>query len=319
MSKILVTGGCGFIGSNLVAELLAQNHEVFVIDALKIGSNLKNLPSNPNLNFYKIDLCDLENLKKFFKKHNDISHVYHLASESHVDRSIDSSLPFTMSNCVGTDNLFNCIRKYLPNVEKILLFSTDEVLGALSNEDRGWVETDSIMPRNPYSSGKAFQEHLARSFINTYKMPFVITRCSNIYGKNQYPEKLLPVVINSLRDGRKVPVYGDGQQMREWTEVSDAVSAAIFVMEKGVIGETYHMGSEIEKVNIDVVKFICRFMHKNFDKSVEYVADRLGHDKRYSLDTSKLKNLGWSPLVSFEEGMNQTIKWYLDNPDHWNN
>lgn len=307
--KILVTGGLGFIGSHLTDKLVEQNHEVHVVDALKTGSDIKNM--NSKAQYFLQDLCEEEKLEDLFKS-NQYDQIYHLAAESHVDRSIKDAQPFINSNITGTYNLFKAIEKTQDKSKlRFLLFSTDELMGELTTGS--FKEEDPCYPKNLYSMTKQAQEAIARSYYAMYGINIVTTRCSNIYGPRQFQEKFLPTIIRSLLQDKKIPVYGKGDQWREWTWVKDACEAAIFIMQNGQSNQIYHIGSGIEKQNIDVVNFVIKEMQKD-SSFIEYVADRLGHDKRYSLCVDKVNKMGWKAQVDFEVGFKETIEWFIKNP-----
>lgn len=310
MLRVLVTGGAGFIGSNLVDRLIADGFLVDVLDAFKVGSNPKNC--NKFATYHKIDLADKKSVEELFSK-NRFDQVYHLASESHVDRSIQDAQPFIDSNITGTYNLFRILASSDSNHAKILMFSTDEVMGELVNGS--FKELDPTPAKNLYSMTKLAQEGIARSFYYTDRLNVIVSRCSNIYGPRQASEKLLPKAILNLLNGKKVPIYGTGKNVREWTFVEDAVDAAIFIMKHGKPFEIIHIGTGIEKENIEVVDFLLSNL--GLDKSsLEFVADRKGHDLRYSIDFQKITNMGWKHRTSFEEGIKKTLEWYKQNRDY---
>lgn len=310
MLRVLVTGGAGFIGSNLVDRLIADGFLVDVLDAFKVGSNPKNC--NKFATYHKIDLADKKSVEELFSK-NRFDQVYHLASESHVDRSIQDAQPFIDSNITGTYNLFRILASSDSNHAKILMFSTDEVMGELVSGS--FKELDPTPAKNLYSMTKLAQEGIARSFYYTDRLNVIVSRCSNIYGPRQASEKLLPKAILNLLNGKKVPIYGTGKNVREWTFVEDAVDAAIFIMKHGKPFEIIHIGTGIEKENIEVVDFLLSNL--GLDKSsLEFVADRKGHDLRYSIDFQKITNMGWKHRTSFEEGIKKTLEWYKQNRDY---
>lgn len=322
MANIMVLGGLGFIGSHLVDRLIDAGETVIVLDAMKTGSNIKNCNSKARYIFE--DLVDFRWDDFFFN--NNVDEIYHLAAESHVDRAIKDPQPFIDSNITGTYRLFHALTKELggrsrgmmyelpgtdPRKIKVLLFSTDEVMGELATGS--FKEDDPTLPKNMYSMTKQAQEGIARSYYHSDNVQVITTRCSNIYGPRQNKEKLLPTIIRNAKFDNKIPVYGDGQQVREWTHVSDAVDGAIFAMENGNINETYHIGSAIEKVNLDVVEFVLKEMGKP-ESLINYVTDRKGHDKRYALSVDKMNKMGWKAKVGFEDGIKETIEWYKKNP-----
>ena len=340
--KILVTGGAGFIGGSLLRYLIKYtNHSVINVDKLTYAGNLRSIEGiskSPRYLFEKIDICDFKELKKVFDIHQpDI--VMHLAAESHVDRSIMSPYPFIKTNILGTYSILEICREYWSNlgIEKkskfrFLHISTDEVYGDLPHPDfheNGHIlfsEKTPYNPSSPYSSSKASSDHLVRSWFRTYGLPTIITNCSNNYGPYHFPEKLIPRMILNAIDGKDLPIYSKGEHIRDWLYVEDHVSALILVASKGRIGETYNIGGNNEKRNIDVVRLICSTLEdlvpikksslniSSYDKLITFVKDRPGHDMRYAIDSSKIKiELGWSPKESFESGIHKTVKWYLEN------
>ena len=331
--KILVTGGCGFIGSNLLNKLLSNNDfSIFNIDKLGYASNSlfnKKLSNKTNYHFYQLDLIKDKELDIIFEKIKpDL--VMHLAAESHVDRSISSPRIFIESNIIGTYNLLESSRRYYEslNIEKKLQFrfhhiSTDEVFGSL-DEDGKFSEETPYDPRSPYSASKASSDHLVRSWFHTYGLPIIITNCSNNFGPWQYPEKLIPLTILKANKSEKIPIYGDGSNIRDWLYVEDHVEALILAATKGEIGETYCIGGFGEKTNLEVVKNICQILDVISPKEIEhselisFIDDRKGHDKRYSINPSKIQSkLKWQPKYSFEEALLKTIKWYLSSENFY--
>jgi dTDP-glucose 4,6-dehydratase len=308
--KILITGGAGFIGSHLVDHWIMRSdvEEVVVIDALYTGGDYKNMPiNNPKLKFYHNDLCDpyvhdiiLEHLPEY---------VFNLAAESHVDRSIINGIPFGMSNVIGTMNLLEALKKN-QKLKTFYQMSTDEVLGV--RLEGQMLEGDPLTPRNPYSATKASQELICDSYRITHDFPIVILRASNQYGPRQLPEKLLPKLITNVLAGKKVPVYGKGDQIREWTYVKDTCRAIDVIVEKSNPGEIWHIGSNDERVNLDTVKEVITKLGKKPSKYIEYVPDRKAHDFRYSLNCDRLRATGWSPQYIFEEGITETIAYYKE-------
>ncbi len=317
MKKILVTGGAGFIGSNYINSILSESDDLIVnIDKLTYAGNLENLKkvdSKPNYHFVKGDITNSELIDYLFVKYG-ITHVVNFAAESHVDRSILGSEVFFRTNVIGTNVLLEAAKRH--NVEKFLQVSTDEVYGSLGPTGL-FTETTPLSPNSPYSSSKASADMMAMSFFHTYGMPVVITRCSNNYGQLQFPEKLIPLmIINALND-KKLPVYGDGMNVRDWIYVIDHNKAIDLVLEKGKVGEVYNIGASREMPNIEIVKLILNKLGKG-EELIEYVKDRLGHDRRYAIDSSKIQNeLGWSPKFDFENAIENTIDWYLNNKNWW--
>jgi len=328
MKTILVTGGAGFIGSNFVKLMLEKHPEykIINIDALTYAGNLENLKDidgNPNYEFIKVDIRDREKIEEVFKN-NEITSVVNFAAESHVDRSIEEPEVFLTTNIIGTQVLLDTAKKYWkvnpsdkyckeykPGV-KFLQVSTDEVYGALG-ETGMFVETMPLMPNSPYSASKASADMIVRAYNETFGMPVNITRCSNNYGPYQFPEKLIPLMINNCLKEKDLPVYGDGMQVRDWLHVSDHCSAIETVLHKGKDGEVYNIGGNNEKANISIVKLIINTLGKSEDL-IKYVKDRPGHDRRYAIDNTKITTeLGWEPAYTFEQGMKETIQWYLEN------
>ena len=325
--KILITGGAGFIGSHVVRLFVNKypDYEIFNLDKLTYAGNLKNLTdieNAPNYHFVRLDLVDATAVNNLFNEHQFDS-VIHLAAESHVDRSITNPMDFVMTNVVGTVNLLNAAKEiWKGNMEGKLFYhvSTDEVYGSL--HDGGFfLETTPYDPQSPYSASKASSDHFVRAYQNTYKIPVVLTNCSNNYGPNQFPEKLVPLFINNIRNNKPLPVYGKGENVRDWLYVVDHARAIDVVYHKGEIGETYNIGGFNEWTNIDLIKVICKTMDKilgraegESEKLITYVTDRAGHDLRYAIDANKImKELGWEPSLQFEEGIEKTINWYMDN------
>jgi len=318
MKNILVTGGAGFIGSNFINHILKERDDYFIInlDKLTYAGNLENLvesESHKNYRFVKGDICNAELVNYLFEKYK-IKHVINFAAESHVDRSILGSAVFYQTNVIGTNVLLESARRN--EVEKFLQVSTDEVYGSLGS-DGLFTESTPLSPNSPYSSSKAGADMMALSFYHTYGMPIVLTRCSNNYGPFQFPEKLIPLmIINSLND-KKLPVYGDGMNVRDWIYVIDHNRAIDLVFEKGRTGEVYNIGASNEMPNIKIIQLILQYLKKS-DSLIEYVKDRLGHDRRYAIDSSKIQTeLGWKPQYTFEEAIQFTIDWYLKNESWW--
>jgi dTDP-glucose 4,6-dehydratase len=328
MSKnILITGGAGFIGSHVVRLFVSKypQYTIVNLDALTYAGNLENLSDiehSPNYIFEKANILDADKLDAIFREHA-ITDVIHLAAESHVDRSILSPLDFVYTNIIGTVNLLNAAKKYWKEDYAGHLFyhvSTDEVYGALG-ETGFFTETTPYHPNSPYSASKASSDHFVRAYDETYHLKTVITNCSNNYGPNHFPEKLVPLFINNIINKKPLPVYGDGLYTRDWLYVKDHALAIDLVFHKGKPGETYNIGGFNEWRNIDLVKLLCRLMDDKLgnpagtsEALITYVKDRPGHDRRYAIDASKINTeLGWKPTVTFEEGLSETIDWYLSN------
>ena len=324
---ILITGGAGFIGSHVVRLFVKKypNYKIINLDKLTYAGNLENIrdiEGISNYTFEKGDIVDSVYLESLFAKYN-FDGVIHLAAESHVDRSITNPMEFIMTNVVGTVNLLNSAKKFWKGNEKGKLFyhiSTDEVYGSLGEKGL-FIETTPYDPQSPYSSSKASSDHFVRSYGNTFGLPFVISNCSNNYGPNQFPEKLLPLFINNIRNEKSLPVYGDGKFTRDWLYVVDHAIAIDKIYHEGIKGQTYNIGGFNEWSNIDLIKVLCKQMDIALGKKsgtsedlITFVKDRPGHDKRYAIDANKLKNeLGWEPSLQFEEGLTKTIHWYLNN------
>ncbi len=301
---ILVTGGAGFIGSNFLQHLkIVTDEEIVCVDKLTYAGKRNNVPSKAKL--YVADIAGEDAIETIFERH-DIKTVFHFAAESHVDNSIKDCSEFIRTNIVGTVNLLNASLKH--NVEKFMHISTDEVYGSIENGS--FTEKTNYDPRNPYSASKASSDHFVRAFYNTYGLPTVITNCSNNYGPRQHKEKLIPQTILNLLNDKKIPVYGDGKQIRDWLYVQDHCEALIEVWKHGVVGEKYNIGGECEIQNIDLIKKIISLMRKD-ESMIEYVKDRPGHDRRYSTDISKItKDLNWKPRFDIDDGLTKTIEWY---------
>lgn len=312
--NILVTGGAGFIGSCFIRHILKKykDYKVINIDALTYAGNIENLndiKNNQNYKFVHGNICDKELVRELMK---EVDCVVNFAAESHVDRSITGPEIFIETNVKGTLNLLQAAKD--ARIERFLQVSTDEVYGSLGKTGY-FYETTPIAPNSPYSASKASADLLVRAYYETYKMPVLNTRCSNNYGPYQYPEKLIPFFISKLLKGEKVPVYGDGLNVRDWLYVYDHCSAIDTVLHKGNIGEIYNIGGHNEKTNIEITKLILNAMGKD-ESSIEYVQDRLGHDRRYAISNDKIQSkLGWEPSLTFEEGIKITIDWYLNNQD----
>ncbi|MGK0278928.1 MAG: dTDP-glucose 4,6-dehydratase [Litorivivens sp.] len=324
--RILITGGAGFIGSHVVRTFV-QNHpdySIFNLDALTYAGNLENLSdlvNHPGHKFIKGDICDSQLVDQIFDTHQ-ITDVIHLAAESHVDRSIEDPLSFINTNILGTANLLNACRKHWDMDGDHLFYhiSTDEVYGSLGAEGL-FTETTAYDPRSPYSASKASSDHIVRAYGHTYGLPFVISNCSNNYGSHQFPEKLIPLFIHNICNKKPLPVYGKGENVRDWLWVADHARAIDTVFHKGVNGETYNIGGNNEWTNIDLVKLLCDVVDAKLGNAlgtsqelISYVTDRPGHDMRYAIDASKIaKELNWEPSVTFEKGLKQTVDWYLAN------
>ena len=331
--NILVTGGAGFIGSHLVRLLVNKysKYRIINLDVLTYAGNLENLKDiehKKNYSFIKCDICDFKKVKQVFFEYN-IDSVIHLAAESHVDRSIEDPFSFAQTNVMGTLSLLQAAKSYWKNNLKNKLFyhvSTDEVYGSLEKSDY-FTEKTNYDPHSPYSASKASSDHFVRAFYDTYGLPVVISNCSNNYGSYQFPEKLIPLFINNIVNNKPLPVYGKGENVRDWLYVDDHARAIDIIFHKGKLGETYNIGGFNEWKNIDLIKVIIKTVDKMLgrdegtsDKLITYVKDRAGHDLRYAIDSSKLKNeLGWEPSLQFEQGIEMTIKWYLDNKEWMNN
>jgi dTDP-glucose 4,6-dehydratase len=341
--KILVTGGAGFIGSAVIRHIIEKTKDSIVnVDKLTYAGNLESLASiesDQNYRFEKVDICNREELERVFNEHQpDI--IMHLAAESHVDRSIDGPSEFIQTNIIGTYNILEASRQYWTNLNsekkenfKFHHISTDEVYGDLEGPTDLFTEETSYAPSSPYSASKASSDHLVRAWLRTYGLPTVITNCSNNYGPYHFPEKLIPLMILNALEGKSLPVYGNGQQIRDWLYVEDHARALYLVATEGEIGETYNIGGHNEKANIDVVKTICTLLEElvptnpyslesgnkaGFEGLITYVTDRPGHDVRYAIDASKIeRELGWKPKESFETGIRKTVEWYLSNENWW--
>ncbi len=327
--KILITGGAGFIGSHVVRLFVNKypQYTIVNLDALTYAGNLENLADvedKPNYIFEKVNILEPDKLWNVFKKHG-ITDVIHLAAESHVDRSILSPLDFIYTNIIGTVNLLNTAKEYWKdNLEAHRFYhvSTDEVYGTLGDEGL-FTETTAYSPNSPYSASKASSDHFVRAYGETYHLPYVISNCSNNYGPNHFPEKLIPLFINNIINKKPLPVYGKGENTRDWLFVKDHARAIDLIFHEGNNNDTYNIGGFNEWKNIDLVKLMCSLMDKKLGRQegesetlITYVKDRPGHDLRYAIDATKLnKELGWEPSVTFEEGLSQTIDWYLENQD----
>jgi dTDP-glucose 4,6-dehydratase len=327
--SILITGGAGFIGSHVVKLFVSQypDYQIVNLDALTYAGNLENLKEiegAPNYTFVKADIKDADSLASIFESHR-ITDVIHLAAESHVDRSISDPLAFVMTNVIGTVNLLNVAKEaWKGELDQHLFYhvSTDEVYGSL-HDDSFFLETTPYDPQSPYSASKASSDHFVRAYANTYKMKTVVSNCSNNYGPNHFPEKLIPLCIYNIKNNRPLPVYGKGENVRDWLFVKDHARAIDIVFHTGKSGETYNIGGFNEWKNIDIVRLLCQKMDQKLgraagtsEKLITYVTDRAGHDHRYAIDATKIqKELGWEPSLQFEEGIEITIDWYLNNQE----
>ena len=332
MKKCLVTGGCGFIGSNYIRTVLDREEDLHVVnlDKLTYAGNIQNLDgiSSNNLTIVKGDICDVDLVNSLFEKHH-FDTVVHFAAESHVDRSIEGPAEFIQTNVVGTLNLLEQSRIFINKTNndnfRFLHVSTDEVYGSLGDDGK-FLETTPYDPSSPYSASKAGSDHLVRAWNRTFGLPTLITNCSNNYGSYQFPEKLVPLMIINCLQGNPLPVYGKGENVRDWLFVGDHCDAIHTVLANGEIGETYNIGGNNEIKNIDVVTIICSLLDEispredgsSYSDLITFVKDRPGHDFRYAIDAGKIQNdLGWSPNESFETGIRKTIHWYLDNQNWW--
>ena len=323
--SILVTGGAGFIGSHLVRLMVNKypNYRIVNLDKLTYAGNLKNLvdvEEASNYSFVKADICDKEAIQKTFEEFK-ITDVIHLAAESHVDRSIEGPMEFVMTNVVGTVNLLQVAKDFWSGDDHVFHHvSTDEVYGSLGAEGL-FEETTSYDPRSPYSSSKASSDHFVRAFQHTYGLPIKISNCSNNYGSHQFPEKLIPLMINNIVNKKPLLIYGKGDNIRDWLWVNDHASAIDTIFHNGRVGESYNIGGLNEWTNIDLVKYLCRILDSKLgresgenEKLITYVQDRAGHDMRYAIDATKIENeLNWKPSLKFEEGLDITVDWYLNN------
>lgn len=329
MKNVLVTGGCGFIGSNFVKYLISlKSYFPIVLDKLTYAGNKENINqiSEEKFELVEGDICDEQLLLNLFKKYK-FDGVFHLAAESHVDRSIDAPREFIDTNIIGTFNLLQASRASISknkNNFKFIHVSTDEVYGDLGSD--GYFDEESpYRPNSPYSASKAASDHLVRSWGKTFNLPVIITNCSNNYGANQFPEKLIPLMIINCLDWKKLPIYGNGKNIRDWLFVEDHCIALETIFSKGAVGDSYNIGGSNEIKNIDIVKIICDIMDElkpskngSYRDLITFVDDRPGHDKRYAVDSTKLSNtLKWKPRESFQSGIKKTIEWYLNNEDWW--
>jgi len=338
MTKIIVTGGAGFIGSAVVRYFAASNEFVILnLDKLTYAGNLESLElvdQSPCYSFQKLDICDHSGLDQIFNEFQP-DKIMHLAAESHVDRSIDGPSDFIKTNIVGTFNLLESSKKYYGSLDekrkkqfRFHHISTDEVYGDLEDKNTYFTEETPYAPSSPYSASKAASDHLARAWGRTYGLPVIITNCSNNYGPYQFPEKLIPHIILNAIHGKSLPIYGNGLQVRDWLYVEDHVKALMKVVTEGKVGETYNIGGHNEKTNLEVVENICDILEENalnkpagitsYKDLITFVKDRPGHDTRYAIDASKIHSeLGWIPEETFETGLRKTVQWYLGNPHWW--
>ncbi len=338
--KLLVTGGAGFIGSAVIRYLLdSTDYEVINLDCLTYAGNLESIPvadSNSRYIFERVDICDLEAVRTTFDQHQP-SLVMHLAAESHVDRSIDGPGAFIQTNVIGTYNLLQAAKEYWEGLDqepkerfRFHHISTDEVYGDLESTDDLFTEDTPYAPSSPYSASKASSDHLVRAWHRTYGLPVLITNCSNNYGPYHFPEKLIPHMILNALHGKPLPVYGDGQQIRDWLYVEDHAKALVKVVMEGEVGETYNIGGHNEKTNLSVVETICDLLEELVPKKphgveryrdlITFVEDRPGHDLRYAIDAGKIeRELGWRPEETFDSGIRKTVIWFLENRDWWQN
>jgi len=325
---IVITGGAGFIGSHLVRRLVNKypNYQIINVDALTYAGNLQNLSdieNKPNYTFVKADIANEQEIEKLFDSHK-IDGVIHLAAESHVDRSITDPMAFIRTNIVGTTILLNAVKKHWNgNFEgkRFYHISTDEVYGSLNSTSGQFTEETSYDPRSPYSASKASSDHLVRAYYHTYGLPIVISNCSNNYGPNQFPEKLIPLAINNIKNKKTIPIYGKGENIRDWLYVEDHAAAIDTIFHHAKIGETYNIGGNNEWKNIDLIRLLCKILDKKLERNqgeseklITFVKDRAGHDLRYAIDSSRLQHdLGWKPSLNFEKGLEKTVDWYLNN------
>ena len=331
--NIIITGGAGFIGSHVVRLFVNQYPDYHIINLDKLTyagnlANLKDIENQPNYTFVKADICDFDKMSELFRQYH-VDGIIHLAAESHVDRSIKDPFTFARTNVMGTLSLLQAAKEYWESLpegyegKRFYHISTDEVYGALQFDGTLFTEETRYDPHSPYSAAKASSDHFVRAYHDTYGLPTIVTNCSNNYGPYQFPEKLIPLFINNIRHGRPLPVYGKGENVRDWLYVEDHARAIDLIFHKGRIAETYNIGGFNEWKNIDLIKVIVRTVDRllgnpegKSEKLITYVTDRAGHDLRYAIDSRKLKNeLGWEPSLQFEEGIEKTVRWYLDNQE----
>jgi dTDP-glucose 4,6-dehydratase len=328
--KVLITGGAGFIGSHVVRLFVTKypNYQIYNLDKLTYAGNLANLSdieNKPNYTFIKGDIVDADFINKLFAEHK-FNSVIHLAAESHVDRSITNPLEFVYTNVIGTVNLLNAAKHNMADFKLFYHVSTDEVYGSLG-ETGMFTETTAYDPHSPYSASKASSDHFVRAYHDTYKLPVVISNCSNNYGPFHFPEKLIPLCIHNIKQNKPLPIYGKGENVRDWLFVEDHAAAIDVIFHKAKHGSTYNIGGHNEWTNIDVIRLLCKIMDKKLnrapgtnEKLITFVKDRAGHDLRYAIDSTKLQNdLGWKPSLQFEEGLEKTVDWYLSNDEWLNN
>ena len=327
--KIIITGGAGFIGSHVVRHFVTKYPEYTIINLDKLTyagnlENLKDIETASNYSFIQLDIVDSVAIQTFFEKEQPDA-IIHLAAESHVDRSISNPMEFVMTNVIGTTNLLNAAKHIWGNRKDVLFYhvSTDEVYGTLGEKGK-FTESTPYSPNSPYSASKASSDHLVRAYYETYHIPVKISNCSNNYGSHHFPEKLIPLFINNIKNNKPLPVYGKGDNIRDWLFVEDHAKAIDVIFHDGKVGDTYNIGGNNEWKNIDLIKLLCKIMDSKLnresgtsEKLISYVTDRAGHDFRYAIDSSKLMSqLGWMPSVTFEEGLEKTVDWFLTN-ENW--
>lgn len=326
--KIIITGGAGFIGSHVVRHFVTKypNYSIINLDKLTYAGNLENLKDieeAPNYSFVQLDIVAINSIQDFFEKEKPDA-VIHLAAESHVDRSISNPMEFISTNVVGTANLLNAVKKVWGSRKDVLFYhvSTDEVYGTLGETGK-FTESTPYSPNSPYSASKASSDHLVRAYYETYHIPVKISNCSNNYGSHHFPEKLIPLFINNIKNNKPLPVYGKGDNIRDWLFVEDHAKAIDVIFHSGKVGDTYNIGGNNEWKNIELIKLLCKIMDSKLnremgtsEKLISYVTDRAGHDFRYAIDSNKLMTeLGWKPSVTFEEGLEKTVNWFLNNEE----